>query len=205
MPRAMPPATGGGPAAGSNLCRPELGVADAEVAAGIWRASKIAGNRTDRAICGRRGLGRCRRWLRRLCRCRGRRCAAPVSAHHVFRPDRPLRTEIDPCGHWPCPVWLCQHFDRLGKPPAVVLVLQDTRAAFLQPPTASAAAQASAIRKCAKSRDKTADPRRIICLSLKTYFASSPWQAASPGRSKGYRRGRPLAWPWFNGRVGLRR
>src|SRR5438046_3370148 len=61
MPRPMPPATAGGPDAGSNLCRSELEAAGVEVAAGIGAPARSpatdpiarsAGGRGDSAAAG---------------------------------------------------------------------------------------------------------------------------------------------------------
>jgi hypothetical protein len=186
----MPPATGGGPDAGSNLCRPELGVADADVAAGIVLparspATEPTARSADTACSVAAGDGSAG-WAAQ------RPSALTISS-----------APTGPCGPRLIPLLavgraqsgLANSSTGLeNQPPS--FWSSNTRAAPVHPPTPSAAAQASAMLKRAKwaeLRNKRPSPNRFISLVPKTYFASSPWQRASLGRPKGCRRDRPLA------------
>src|SRR4029077_10190109 len=157
MPRAMPPATGGGPAAGSNLCRPELGVAAAGVAAGDSDpARSLAPEPTARSAGGAGSV----------VAGDGSAACAVAAAGTAQRPSA-LTMSSAPTGLWgprltPVVTGLAQSgFANMATgfenhPPS--FCTRRISAEFLQPHTASAVAQASAIRKCAKSRDKAVDP-----------------------------------------------
>src|SRR6266851_939522 len=140
-----------------------------------------------------RRCGRSRRSLGYL-RERGRRLGAgAVGADHVFGADRPLRTEVyASVGGRTCPIGLAEYIERLGKPPAFVLVLENIRRVLAARNAESGGAGERNTQVNAVARQNNC-PRSIFCLSLKTYFASSRWRAASLGRPKGYRQSRPLA------------
>jgi hypothetical protein len=160
----MPPATGGGPDAGSNLCRPELGVADADVAAGIVLparspATEPTARSADTACSVAAGDGSAG-WAAQ------RPSALTISS-----------APTGPCGPRLIPLLavgraqsgLANSSTGLeNQPPS--FWSSNTRAAPVHPPTPSAAAQASAMLKRAKwaeLRNKRASPNRFISLSLK--------------------------------------
>src|SRR5215471_5424305 len=122
-----------------------------------------------RLSCGRlRCRRRCSRWS-----------ATSVCAYHVLSRDRPLRAQVDATGRRSRPVGLAQKVKGLGKPATVVLVLEHSR------PVAAAANDQPAAHDCnTETGSKVLQnrcPGSLICLSVKTHFASAPWQTASYG------------------------
>src|SRR6476646_12226479 len=140
MPRAMPPATGGSPAAGSNRCRPELGAADTELAAGIGAPARSPATeptaRSAGAVAGD-----------------GSATCASAAAGAAQRPSALTMSSgrTGPCGPRFTPALTGMvHSGLLNKlaglenqPPS--FWSSNTCAEFLQPATVSAAAQASTI------------------------------------------------------------
>lgn len=166
----MPPATGGGPDAGSNLCRPEFGVADAVVAAGIAPPARSPATEPTARSAGADGSGAAGD---------GSADCASAAAGTVQLPSALTISSAPtgPCGPRLIPLLLVGRAQSglansstglENQPPS--FWSSNTRAAPVQPPTPSAAAQASAMLRRAKweeFRNKRAGPNRFICLSLK--------------------------------------
>lgn len=163
----MPPATGGDPDAGSNFCRPEFGVADAVVAAGIGAPARSPATEPTARSAGADGSGAAGDG------------PADCASGAVQLPSA-LTISSAPtgsCGPRLIPLLLVGRAQSglansstglENQPPS--FWSSNTRAAPVQPPTPSAAAQASAMlrrAKWAELRNKRTGPNRFTCLSLK--------------------------------------
>jgi hypothetical protein len=158
MPRAMPPATGGGPDAGSNLCRPEFGVADAVVAAGIAPPARSPATEPTARSAGAGGS---------VAAGDGSAACASAAAGAAQRPSALTISSAPtgPCGPRLTPLLAVGRAQSglpkksrglENQPPSF---LSNTCAEFWQPARTRAAAQASTTLRWARKCDKPAVPR----------------------------------------------
>lgn len=183
----MPPDTCGAVSAGSNFWRP--GSADAWVVAGMGAPARSpATDPTGRsagaggwagagaAACASAALGAQRPSALTISSGATGPCGPRLTLLVVGRAQSGLANKLTGLENHPPSFWSSNTCDE-----------------FLQPATASAVAQANAIPTMARWRGKLHIPDRFICLSLKTYFASSPWRGASLESPKGYQSYRSMA------------
>src|SRR5215831_8823670 len=157
MPRAIPPVTNGADV-DSSRSRPELGAVVADGAPPPPRSLVC--------IC----LGRLRQR-------RGWSCTLAFSTHHIVWADRSLRTQVHVSRTCPGPIGLGNK--RFGKPTAIVLIFEHPRRILAPRNSERRSAGKSDAQIDATARQS--QPRLIVCLSLKTHFASSRWRTASLG------------------------